>query len=137
MQVKVQSLSAIAGMLVSMTTPMFFMMTAHCLVFDYEVTASAGTPVLEIHTRMTHDMLSGKRIWTSQDYNLQRNKANLTLMAAHNSENLSYVLDFVGVLATPNSTVIRIATVDFLDGQCEQDRTVSSAEKDSGKELCL
>ena len=137
MHVKVQSFSAIAGMLVSMTTPAFIMTATHCLTFEYEVAASADTPVLEIHSRMTDYMLSGRRIWTSQEYSMQRNKASLTLLAANDSRNVSYVFDFVGILERPKSTVIRVANVEFYDGQCEDRQTLPPADGDSGNTVDL
>ena len=132
MHVKVHRFSAIAGVLVSMTTPTFFMGTAHCLTFEYEVAASPDAPVLEIHTRMTDYMLSGKKIWTSHDYNLQQNQASINLLAANDSRDVPYVFDFVGILDQPTSTVIRVANVEFYDGQCKNGQTLSPGDLDSG-----
>ena len=133
MQVEVRSVSAIAGMVVSMTTPGFILSDPHCLTFDYKVMASSGdTPILEIHTRMTDYMLSGKRLWTSQDYNRQHSKASIALSVANGTGQIQYVLDFVGILAEPESTLIRISNVEFLVGQCKDEGIISSTDEDSG-----
>ena len=132
MQVKVHSIVAIAGMVVSMTSPEFVMTVSHCLTFDYEVKSSGETPILEIHTRVTDYMLSGKIIWTSQDYDSQRSQARINLLAVDSSSDLPYVLDFIGIVARPNSTLIRIANVQFSDGHCEHGQTVSHQSSESG-----
>ena len=132
MQVEIHSVVAMAGMLASMTTPKFSLMVPHCLTFDYEVKAPGNMPILEIHIRMTDYMLSGKRIWTSQYHNLRRSKAHITLLAVNSSGDLPYVLDFVGTVAEPTSTLIRVANVEFLNGQCEHEQTVATPDEDSG-----
>ena len=121
MQVQVNSAVALSGMLVSMTTPPFLATIPHCMTFDYEMKSSDGTPMLEIHTRFTDYMLSGIRIWSSGNYSSQYNKARITVSAAGNPSNLPYVLDFVGIVADPVSTLIRIGNVNFLEGHCEHD----------------
>ena len=132
MQVKVHSVVAIAGMVVSMTTPAFSMTTPLCLTFDYEVKAFGDTPILEIHIRMTNYMLSGDVIWTSKDYNRQRDKARITLSAARDLGNSQYMLDFVGIVAEPVSTLIRVANVGVSDGQCENEQTSFHSNGNSG-----
>ena len=131
MQVEVHAV-AMAGMVVSMTTPVFHMTVPHCLIFDYEVRESGGTPVLEVHARMTDHMLSGKIMWTSQDYNLQGNKAHITLSSENASIELPYVLDFVGRVAEPTSIVIRIANIGFSGGQCSKGQTLSFFDGNPG-----
>ena len=121
MQVQVNSAVALSGMLVSMTTPPFLATIPHCMTFDYEMKSSDGTPILEIHTRFTDYVLSGIRIWSSGNYSSQHNKACITVSATGNASNLSYVLDFVGIVADPVSTLIRIGNVNFLEGHCEHD----------------
>ena len=132
MQVKVLSVAALVGMVVSMTTPTFSMTVPHCLTFVYEVKASGDTPILEIHTRLTDYMLTGRRIWTSQDFELQENKASITLSVVNGSRDLQYILDFIGIVEEPTSTLIRIANVGFTDGECEQDQIPIPHDEDSG-----
>ena len=121
MRVKVYG-TAIAGMLISMTSPGFFMTAPHCLTFDYEVVAAGQTPSLEIHICATDSALSGVVVWTSIDYDAQRNKARITMLAANTSRDLSYVLDFVDILASPTSTLIRVANVEYFEGHCKDEQ---------------
>ena len=135
---QVHSVSALSGMVVSMTTPAFFMKDPHCLTFHYEVKTSSGvTPTLEIHARMTDYMLTGKRIWTSQDYDLQINKASITLLVANSTWDIPYVIDFIAILASTTSNLIRVASVEFLNGHCKDDQTVSSTGENSGTVMHL
>ena len=129
MQVKIHG-DAMAGMVVSMTTPEFSITSPHCLTFDYEVKASGDRPTLEIHMRVTDHILSGNIIWTSQDYISQKGKASITLVASNVSGDLLRVLDFVGIVAEPTSTLIRIANVQFVGGNCEDEQTQDSGIAD-------
>ena len=131
MQVELHAV-AISGMVVPMTTPGLYMTSPKCLIFDYEVEASDDTPILEVHARMTDYMLSGKRIWTSDDYDLHNSKAHVTLFPSNSSRDLSYVLDFVAIVAEPTSTIIRIANIGFSDGQCNHGRMLFSSGGSSG-----
>ena len=60
------------------------------------------------------------------------NKAHITLSGARWSSGLSYVLDFVGVLAGPTSTLIRVADVGFSNGRCINEETSSPPGQDAG-----
>ena len=114
---QVHSADATAGMVVPMTSPEFSRSGPHCLTFEYEAKASSGTPYLEVHVRMTHYMLSGDKIYTSKSV---RRKVSLTVQGISFSEETSYMLDFIGVVGDPRSTLIRVAEVGFSDKKCEK-----------------
>ena len=122
---QVQSVDALAGMVISMTSPEFYRMEHHCLTFEYEVNVPQGTPGLEIHVRMTDYMLSGDKLWSSKNYPSQRDYANITIPAVERPKDASYVLDFVGILADPRTTLIRIANIEYSSGQCDNETDLS------------
>ena len=137
MQVVIHSVNAIAGMVVPMTTPGFFVTATHCLTFDYEVRSTGDAPILEVHIRTTDYMLTGRRIWTSQDSGLQHNRARIALSAENGPRDLKHVFDFVGIVSDPTSTLIRIANIDFLDGQCEHEEIVIATNMELGTVVTL
>ena len=117
MQVKIAD--AMIGEVTTMTSPEFSRDGQYCLSFDYEVTASSDSPALEVHTRMTDYKLSGDMIWSSQWDTSKLNRTSITIQASENVQHMPQVLDFVGVLGEPKSTVIRLANIEFSNGQCD------------------
>ena len=122
---QIQGVDALAGMAISMSSPDFYRTNHHCLTFEYEVRAPQSMPGLEIHVRMTDYELSGDKIWSSEDYSYRRDYAHTTIEAVENSKDITYVLDFVGVLADPRTTLIRIANVGFSSGPCGNETDLS------------
>ena len=129
----IQGANSLTGMVISMTSPGFNRNIDHCLTFEYEVTAQQGAPSLEVHVRLTDYMLSGDKIWSSENQAFQHNHANVTVHAADIFQGVPYVLDFVGTLAEPRLTTIRLANIGFSNGQCKWE-TNSSAGNITGNE---
>ena len=116
---QIHSFDAWYGMVIPMTSPDFKRMDHHCLTFEYETKARLDEPVLEVYARLTDYMLSGDKIWSSEDYISQRNHANVTVQAVEGFRESTSVLDFVGVLAHPKKSSIRLANIGFSSGRCE------------------
>ena len=116
------SFDALPGMVIVMTSPDFPRGDHHCLNFEYEVRARLGMPLLEIHARITDYMLSGDIIWSSNQQISHRSSANVTVQAVEISQDMPYVLDFVGTLSEPSTTTIRLANIGFYSGQCTADK---------------
>ena len=116
---QIQNFDALSGMLISMTSPAFTRTEHHCLSFEYDVRAQKGIPGLEVHVRRTDYMLSGEQIWSSEYQASQHNHANITIWATELAKDFPYVLDFVGILAEPRMTSIRVDNIVFSSGQCK------------------
>ena len=124
---QIQSIHALSGMVISMSSPDFTRAEHHCLTFEYEVTATQGMPELEVHVRRTDYMLSGEKIWSSEYHTSQNINANVTIWAVKNSKDAPYVFDFVGILAEPGMTSIRIADIRFSSDPCTFETNLTTA----------
>ena len=94
----------------------------YCLAFEFRLWAPDYTlkksphPALEVHSRSYTHPLTGKREWYSNQSGNRKGYINFfpnaSLPPLH--------IDFVGIVGDPDRSVIQIANVHFMVGNCDE-----------------
>ena len=112
--------TAVTGMHAPLSSPDFNGSMPHCLLFDYSV-ATANIPtspsvhyLLGVYVRTSQYVYTGRRLWFTNN----TGERHVQLQIWPTSTAISFI-DFVGTVADPGTTVIKIACVELRVGFCE------------------
>ena len=128
--VEVATDAVITGMRIPLSTPEFNASESHCLLFDYTVTTDTSNlrPVqslLSVYVRTTRFVYTGRRLWFTN--NTGTSHVEIQIWPASTATSF---IDFVGTVADPNSTVIKIGSVELRDGLCHATGSTSCSRDD-------
>ena len=108
---EVMTSEAVAGMHVPMSTPEFNASKSYCLRFDYNLFPMPS--VLGVYARTSNHVNTGRKLWFTENTGYDRVQVQIWPKST-----AILIIDFIAIIADPETTVIKVASVQLNEGIC-------------------